>query len=176
MSREGEVLSDRNVTRYASYVRIDEKSLNDLAKAKNDGNINRMFEVLKANSIFGVNSNLMDVYDSLAEEITNKVLDANASRLSKEGLRQAKIGAFKPSIPPPKVRVATKKTIEQPTKKGSKVRYKRSYPTKFNKREITYLRNNQSMNNKDLVITFNNYFPNRSTSSILTKKYRIKKK
>jgi len=175
-SRQVEVLDDKNVRRFASYVKIKDDDLEKLRKAKTDGDIDTMFSILQANSLFDVNSNLMGTYTSLINELAGKVLDANASRLDDAGKRQARMGEFKPKVaPPPRRKPVTTVKITQ-RQKPSGTPYKRSKPVAYKKSETTFIKNNFDLSNKQLVTTYNQYFPTRSASSIITKKYRVKRR
>ena len=121
-------------------------------------------------------SNLMSIYDSTIIEITKKILGNNMSLIDGDG--KVSEEAFKPKIaPPPKKKPSIYKDvgqIEQKQKGTGKV-YSRNKPVKWKEPEINFIKSNQGKSNEELVRLFNIYFPNRTASSIITKKYRVRK-
>ena len=174
-SRKTEITDDRNLNRFASYVRLNNTDATKLLEAFNSKDHDEMFNILRANSVFDVNENLMEVYLGLVEELTKKVLDVNSNLLGKEGEKQAKLGEFKPVIKPPK-RIKPRKVKQITQTSARQGTYKRGKPKKFSKAETTYLRNNLDLNNRILTTQFNKLFQPRTKSSLVTKKYRLTKK
>ena len=175
------LLDDKNITRFASYVNINNKDLEKLRIAHNNEDIDIMFDLISANSAYDINETLMSLSnyrEELTLAIAKKVLTIHSHKLSPEGAREFKGGVYRPAVPPVKrpayQKAITRKTVTQKQRSGRT--YTRTKPTKFSKAENTYIHNNLEISNKEFVINYNKIFPNRTASSLTTKKYRVKKK
>lgn len=172
--RSVEVIEDRNITRYASYFNGDVNTIKELEKAYNNDDVDTMRNLITSNTIYDFIDSLMRIYDGVIKEVTKKILDSNSMFLSGTGQQSFNKGFFKPSVKPVKRKPATTKKIVQKQKSGRK--YARSKPTQYSRAELTFMKNNYDKSNKELVRLHNEYFPTRSSSSILSKKYRLLKK
>jgi hypothetical protein len=173
--RSIEVVRDNNIKRFASYISINEEGTKKLNKAFKQGDNDLVRDILSQYSTENFLENLMHIYDPTVDEIARKVLGANENfieshaRVSREKLEPK----IKPIKREPK---NNKKVFLIQKQKGKGTIYKRSKPIKWNATEERYLQNNSQLSNADLIKGFNIYFRDRSASSIITKKSRLKRK
>ena len=175
-NRSAEVKTPNEQTRMTKYFSANKNNINRLAQAFKNDDINTMREILYENSENSFIGKLYSIYDAeFKESIVKTILRKNSSMIEdKDYLTKGKyeprykisdrVQKFKKKLP--------KKRIKQKSRKGKT--YKRSKPKRFSKREIQFLRFNKQVKNKELVNRFNKLFPNRSKSSIVSKKYRVK--
>jgi len=176
-SRSAQVMRDNNVKRFASYTNFSQDQVTKLEKAFEDDDQQQMAQIIGNNTEEYFVPNLMKVYRPVIKEMAKKILDANAHKLSPGMKRLKRAGKLKPKIKPvtrKNVGYATRKQVTQKQKVTGKI-YSRSKPTRFSKRELTFLSSRTNLNNKDLIKQYNYNFAKRSGSSIVTKKYRLKR-
>ena len=175
-SRSVEVLKDREITRFASYFNATPETVSNVERGIETGDSEVVRNVISQSSSYEFVGLLMQIYNSTIMEIGRKILDNNKQFLTPTGRRLAKFGAYKQTIAPIKQqRPVTIKRVSQKQRYTGK-EYSRHKPTSFKKRELTFLKNNSNKSNKELVRLFNSYFPNRTYSGLVSKKYRIVKK
>jgi len=163
MNRSSEILNYKNVNRFSSYFNGNSANINALQDQLEKGNMSNVRSIISHNSAYDFVGNLLAIYDGLVSELARNILDGNIS------LRDDK-KVYGSAIAKPPSR-SSKISYVKYTKKDGKT-YKRQEKRDFSKREKTFIKNNKHRSNKELVTLFNQYFKNRTTSSVITKKYR----
>jgi|SRR6056297_148225 len=176
-NRATEVNTPREQERMSKYYNANSQSINQLAEAYDNGDLSSMRQNLTENVDKGFIGGLYSVYDAeFKENIVKTILRKNKFLIKDKKARRYE-AKYKES---PRVKryfekrkISQKKnTIRQKQKSGTI--YTRSKPKSFSQQEIKFLKNNRNVKNKELVRRFNKLFYQRSSSSIISKKYRIK--
>ena len=157
-----EVLRYDNVNRFASYFNANDKSVSLLEKAYEEKDITSVRSIISNNSAYNFIGNLLVIYDSLVDELARKILDNNSRYRQTD--KQYGSGIAQPP--------QRKSNIQYNTYKKNGKEYKRSNGKRWTKREETFIKNNKNKTNKQLVEDYNKYFPNRTKSSIIQRKYK----
>jgi len=174
--RQAEVLRDSSINRFASYIVPNNTAMKELQEGFDLEDDDKMIDAISRMSSEDFIQPLLKLYSPAIKELTKKILDTNTRFLDDIHQKSAKVGLFKPSIKP--IQQRTHHTfIKQRTIKDGKD-YERTKPEKFTNKQMTFLITHQGYKNKDLVKAYNDYFPGekRTESSIITHKYRIKKR
>lgn len=175
--RTNEVLSDSSVTRYASYASLSDDDLRRLERAYDEEDYQEQHRILKRNMIHNDSTSvgrLMDVYPDLVERLTKKVLKSNYDRLSPDGKRIAKRGDLNASIPMRREYIREKVIQRQ----SSGTEYSRAQPLRYSRPELHLIMLNSNLSNDKLYDLHKQLYGNkhRSKSSIVSQKYRMRKK
>ena len=175
-SRAGEVMQDKNINRYASYINMDQADFDKLRLAFKKDDVDEMRNILNRSLREPSIEKLMYIYDGIIKEMTKKVIIQNTSMIPKGERKMIKSASLKPYLPQikPDNKKATSKIIRQ--KQSSGTSYNRYSPVRYKKMQVTFFKNHDNLSNKQLHVKYNQVFPSRSYSSIVSKKYRLRKK
>ena len=176
--RKGDIMQEKNINRFASYINISSDEFPKLRKAFTDADVDSMRRILSNNMPYASIDKLlhMEVYDGIIKEITKKVILQNKTlvpRGEKKILKSASLRPSSPDVKAQKQRV-TSRRISQVQSSGTT--YNRYSPVRYKGMQETFFRNHSNLSNKDLHVKYNEVFPSRSYSSIVSKKYRLKNK
>jgi len=179
-SRSGQVNKPTEQNRMSKYFHATKDNIKHLSNAYKSEDIESMREVLAQNTDTGFLGNLYKIYDAdFKEGIVKTILRKNYNMLPKED-RELE---FKKKLKP-KYQVSNRvlrfkqrqfkqrKQIKQVSKSG-KV-YTRTKPKRFSTKEVKFLKINKGLKSKELVKRYNKLFVNRTYSSIVSKKNRVK--
>ena len=153
------------------YIRVDEDNLKALKRSVDNGDTDSQRDIINNMSTELFLGNLVSIkeYDPFVSSLSKKIIENNIPTEESKikpirRISKRKYGKQRISKP--------KKVIKQKQKTG--IFYYRSKPKRFTMREVTFLKYNKNLSNKDLVVKYNKLFDNRTESSIISKKYRVK--
>lgn len=175
-----DLLTPKALKQNSGYISagISEDDINELADAYENKDYATMHKILSENTDENHIKMItqMDNYKPFTEELSAVVISQNRSKLKEDRVTRQKAGAYKPTIQnvlTPR-KSASKEKIKQKQGEGKK-EYERSKPVNFKESETKFLERaiDKGLKGDALVKRYNQIYPTRSASSILTKKSRI---